>query len=561
MAYLEPSNERRRRLTHRAVPVLVVVAIAALGIGLAIGSGRDSGVERTAKQFAAAWNRQDYRSMHALLDDASRRRYPLAAFRKAYLDAAGTATATAIRVGDPRGQSGGRQRIPVVVATRIFREVRGQVPLPVSEAGVAWSPDLTFPGLGDGQRLTRRTQAPPRAAIVSVDNKVLAEGPATGRSSPEGVGSSIAGIVEPSDDRAEQNAIYARGFPRETPIGRSGLERALQNQVEGFPGGTLVAGRTVLARSKPRPAARVRSTIDTRLQEAAIEALAGRLGGIAALDPRNGEVRALAGVAFSAPQPPGSTFKIITTAAALEKKKVKLGDRFPVETKAVIDGVDLENANGESCGGTFAESFAHSCNSVFAPLGVKVGAGELVSMAERFGWNKQPSVAGAQKSTIPPANDIKSPLDVGSSAIGQGRVLATPLEMASVAQTVANDGLRLAPTLLPGVRQTPKRVISRPIADTLEGLMLGVVRYGTGTAAQVPGVLVAGKTGTAELGDTRGPDAVEQSDASNTDAWFTAYAPAKRPRIAVGVLFVRNGAGGQTAAPAARIVLGRALGK
>ena len=164
---------------------------------------------------------------------------------------------------------------------------------------------------------------------------------------------------------------------------------------------------------------------------------------------------------------------------------------------------------------------------VFAPLGVKVGAGELVSMAERFGWNKQPSVAGAQKSTIPPANDIKSPLDVGSSAIGQGRVLATPLEMASVAQTVANDGLRVAPTLLPGVRQTPKRVISRPIADTIEGLMLGVVRYGTGISRQVPGVLVAGKTGTAELGDTRGPDAIEQSDASNTDAWFTAYAPAK----------------------------------
>ena len=139
----------------------------------------------------------------------------------------------------------------------------------------------------------------------------------------------------------------------------------------------------------------------------------------------------------------------------------------------MIDGVDLENANGESCGGTFAESFAHSCNSVFAPLGVKVGAAELVSMAERFGWNKSPSLDGAQKSTIPAASDIKSPLDLGSSAIGQGRVLATPLEMASVAQTVANDGVRVPPTLQPGLRQTPKRVISRPIADTLEGLMLG----------------------------------------------------------------------------------------
>ena len=541
--------------------MLAVVAVGALGFGLAVGSGRDSDAERTAKQFAAAWNREDYRSMHALLDEDSRRRYPLATFRKIYEDAAGTATATSARVGDPRGSSGNSLRIPVVVATRIFGEVRGQVALPIDESGVAWSPSLAFPGLAQGERMSRRTEAPQRAAIVSLDNKVLAEGPAEARTSPEGVGSSIAGTVEPTDDRAAQDALYARGFARDTPVGRTGLERALQTQVEGFPGGTLLAGRTVVARSRPRASARVRSTIDSRLQEAAVTALAGRLGGIAALDPANGEVRALAGIAFSAPQPPGSTFKVVTTAAALEKNKVKLADRFPVQTKAVIDGVDLENANGESCGGTFAESFAHSCNSVFAPLGVKVGAGELVSMAERFGWNSRPALAGAQKSTIPAATDIKSPLDLGSSAIGQGRVLATPLEMASVAQTVANNGLRVAPTLLPGVRQKPKRVISRRIADTLEGLMIGVVGYGTGTAAQIPGVQVAGKTGTAELGDTRGPDAVEQSDASNTDAWFTAFAPAKRPKIAVGVLFVRNGAGGETAAPAARIVLGRALGK
>ena len=559
MAYPLTPNERRRRLTHRAVPALLVVAVGAMGIGLAIGSGRDSEAERSAKQFAAAWNREDYRSMHALLDEESRRRYPLAAFRRAYEQAAGTATATAARVGEPRGAGGGRQRIPVVVATGVFGEVRGQVTLPVDDGGVAWSPELAFPGLEKGERLSRQTQAPPRATIVSVDEKVLAEGPATARSSPEGVGSSIAGTVEPSDDRAVQDAVYARGFPRDTPVGTSGLERALQDQVEGFPGGTLLAGRRVLGRAKARPAPRVRATIDSRLQEAAVEALAGRLGGIAALDPKTAEVRALAGIAFSAPQPPGSTFKVITTAAALEKKKVKVGDRFPVETKAVIDGVDLENANGESCGGTFAESFAHSCNSVFAPLGVKVGAAELVSMAERFGWNKPPSLDGAQKSTIPAASDIKSPLDLGSSAIGQGRVLATPLEMASVAQTVANDGVRVPPTLQPGVRRTPKRVISRPIADTLEGLMIGVVRYGTGTAAQIPGVAVAGKTGTAELGNTRGPDA--KSGPENTDAWFTAYAPAKRPRLAVGVLFVRNGAGGATAAPAARIVLGRALGK
>ncbi len=523
MPYLQTSIERRRRLTHRAIP-LIVIAAAALGAGLVLGADGESDGERAAKQFAAAWDRQDYAAMHGLLDDESRRRYPLADFRKAYEDDAATATATAVRVGRPGGSKDGRVRVPVVVSTRVFGQVRGRVMLRVGQTSLSWAPDLAFPGLAEGQKLTRKTEPPPRAKIVSVDRKVLAEGPASARSSPEGVGSSIAGTVEPSDQKDVQEALYRRGFARDTPVGVSGLERALQIQVEGFPGGTLLAGRTVLARVRARAARDVRSTIDSRLQEAAVQALAGRLGGIAALEPKTGEVRALAGIAFSAPQPPGSTFKIITTAAALEKNKVKVKDEFPVETKAVIDGVDLENANGESCGGSFADSFAHSCNSVFAPLGVKVGAAELVSMAERFGWNTEPSLAGAQRSTIPAAKDIKSPLDVGSSAIGQGRVLATPLEMASVAQTVANDGLRIAPTLIPGMRQVPKRVISVRIADTLEGLMAGVVRYGTGTAAQIPGVQVAGKTGTAELGNTRGVDATE-SGPENTDAWFTAFAP------------------------------------
>jgi len=105
-------------------------------------------------------------------------------------------------------------------------------------------------------------------------------------------------------------------------------------------------------------------------------------------------------------------------------------------------------------------------------------------------------------------------------------------------------------------------VTSKEVATTLERLMLGVVDHGTGTAAAIPGVEVAGKTGTAELEDTRGPGTDSGSgDPSNTDAWFTAYAPADRPKIAVAVLLVRSGAGGATAAPAARIVLSRAVGK
>nr|MBA2630693.1 hypothetical protein [Thermoleophilaceae bacterium] len=292
-----------------------------------------------------------------------------------------------------------------------------------------------------------------------------------------------------------------------------------------------------------------------------VSALAGRLGGIAALDPRTGEIRALAGIAFSAPQPPGSTFKIVTATAALEARAVKPSTQFPVETAALVDGVELENANGESCGGTFRSSFAHSCNSVFVPLGVKIGSDRIVNAALRYGWNAPPSVDGEAPSTLPPANEIVTPVEIGSTAIGQGRVLATPLRMASVAQTIASDGVRLEPSLAAGVPPETSRVTSRRVARVLRRLMVDVVDYGTGIAAAIEGVRVAGKTGTAELEDTRGPNAVDDALPSelNTNAWFTSFAPAARPRIAVAVMLVRGGAGGETAAPAARQVLEAAL--
>jgi cell division protein FtsI/penicillin-binding protein 2 len=310
----------------------------------------------------------------------------------------------------------------------------------------------------------------------------------------------------------------------------------------------------------------VRTTIDLDIQQAAVTALAGRYGGVAALDGRTGEVRALAGIAFSGPQPPGSTFKIVTAAAALDAGLVKLSTPFPVETKAVIDGVDLENANGESCGGTFAQSFAHSCNSVFSPLGVRIGAKRLVDEAEKFGWNRQPSIPGALPSTIPQPGDIDSPLAVGSTAIGQGKVLATPLQMASVAQSIAGNGVMTRPRVFPDDRPKRVRVVSRKVASQLEGLMIGVVAYGTGTSANLSPVKVAGKTGTAELtttvkkeGEGTTPPLEEGVDAKppgyDTDAWFTAYAPVRRSKLAVCVLIVHGGAGGSTAAPAARGVL------
>ena len=527
--------------------------------GLVAGAQFQSGSERVAERFAQAWERGNYGAMYRLLSAASRKTYPGDDFQRAYENARATSTAMEVRAGESNGTRDGAVRMPIAVRTRIFGTIRGEVALPVADEAVVWEPGLAFPGLPRGGRLTRVTEVPTRAKILSAYGRTLAEGPAEARSSPvDGVGASIAGGMEvpDEDDGNDRARSYARGFPPDTPVGTSGLERALQPHVEGRPGGTLSAGNRVLARSEPRRAKPVQSTIDTRVQAAADIALAGRFGGVAAIEPKTGAILALAGVAFSAPQPPGSVFKIVTTTAALDARKVSPSKEFPVETEALIDGVPLSNANGEACGGTFKDSFANSCNSVFAPLGVEVGAERLVATAERFGFNQPPTIAGALASSLPAAEDISGPLDLGSSAIGQGRVLATPLQMASVGQTIANDGVRLTPTLLRSSTPKRTRVTSARTANTITGLMEGVVDYGTGTAAAIDGVRVAGKTGTAELGDTRGPEAdFDLADPTNTDAWFTAFAPAGRPRIALAVLLVRAGAGGAVAAPTAQGVL------
>lgn len=556
------SPERRRRLTHRAIPALGVLAAVALGAGLTFGAAAPSAAERTAGDFAEAWERGDYRAMHALLDDASRRAHSLREFRQAYRDAAATATATGVSTEGPAGERNGAVVLPMEVRTRVFGRVRADLVLPVSAERVTWGPLLAFPGLRPGEGLSRRSEPPLRGTLLSRDGKVLAKGPPDARTSPlEAIAGSIAGTLTPEETAEEREVLYARGFPRDWPVGQTGLEEAFEDRLAGRPGGALFAGERVLARARPGPARPVRTTIDTRLQEASVTALAGRLGGIAALDPRNGEIRALAGIAFSAPQPPGSTFKIVTATAGLEQGIVKPSDEFPVESAAIVDGVEFENANGEFCGGTFRESFAHSCNSVFGPLGVELGSEALVDASERFGWNAEPTVPGEVPSTLPPASEIVSDLEMAATAVGQFRTLATPLMMASVAQTIAARGVRRTPTLTLGERTRTVRVTTPKVARTVGSMMVEVVDYGTGTAAALPGVKVAGKTGTAELEDTRDPETGETapSDPSNTDAWFTSYAPAKAPRIVVAVMLVRAGAGGATAAPAARVVLEAAL--
>jgi hypothetical protein len=563
-----PSPARTRARRAGAIGVVVV---AGLGVGVVCATTGGPSERDAVQRFARAWDRDDYAAMRREITAAQQDRYGAAAFADRYRVAAATATTTGVHTGRPRDAGGGRWRVPVVVRTGAFGPVRGTLRLKVvtedEHARIAWTPNLVFPGLAAGEQLRRTTQMPDRADILARDGTPLAQG--VDRTSALGAtAQAIVGALGPipADRQARADEL---GYPAGTQVGISGLERAFDERLSGTPGGELRAGARLLAQRAPRKAAAVRTTIAPSVQAAAVTALAGRLGGVVALRPRTGEVLAAAGIGFSGLQPPGSTFKIITATSALENGVAKVSDTFPVQTAATLEGVELQNANGESCGGTLAVSFAKSCNSVFGPLGAKVGAPRLVATAERFGFNKPTGIVGAATASIPVASEIGDDLAVGSSAIGQGRVQATALQMAIVAATIGLRGHRPDVTLdAERWKVAPTHAAtSEKIARTVEKLMLGVVRYGTGVSAAIPGVKVAGKTGTAELKSTQtckpeadNPESCvdqQQQDATDTDAWFASYAPAGNgtPRIAVGVLLVGAGAGGDTAAPAARQVL------
>jgi peptidoglycan glycosyltransferase len=557
---------RRRLLQRRALPV-AVLAVIALGAVVVVGGGSDGDQRRAVQQFATLWAHGDYDGMYDLIDDAARSTVTRAAFSDAYRTAASTATIRSVLIGPVQSRTSDGYPVTVTVRTRVFGTIRGVLTVPLSGDGskrrVAWVRRLVFPGLHAGEQLMRQTQLAPRAALEARDGTVLAEGPERTSKVPD-IASPVVGRLGPAP--AEQQAeLRAEGYPDNVLVGISGLERVFQTQLAGLPGGTLTAGARTLARTEPRAGTAVRSTIDPEIERAAVTALGSRYGGAVALAPATGEVLALAGVAYSALQPPGSTFKIVTATGALEAGITKPGTEYAVETQATLEGVRLQNANGESCGGTLVQSFANSCNSVFAPLGARLGAKGLVDVAERFGFNHPPAIEGAAESTIPQAASIGDALEVGSSAIGQGQVQATTLEMTSAAATIATGGRRAEPTLTLGARPRLTRVTSPHVARQVSQMMRAVVEYGTGTAAGIDGANVAGKTGTAELRNTVKPDpnstdpATPQNTTPNTDAWFVAFAPQDRARIAVGVLFTEAGAGGDVAAPAARGILAAAL--
>jgi penicillin-binding protein A len=562
----------------RAVPLMVIATAAFVG-GIVLASGPDA---PAAERFLDAWERDDYAQMHSEITTEAQSKFPLEAFERTYADAAETATITALDAGDV---SEGDDVAVATISfdTHAFGALSGELSLPMSDDRVEWAPNLIYPGLDSNERLVRRTRAPARAAILAGDRTPLAKGPASARSLDPAAAAVVGEVGAPTREQGAE--LAARGFPPGTLTGLSGLELAWNDRLAGQPGGQLLAvaadeendlgGGRVIASSEPVPGEPVRTSIDPVLQQSAVAALGSLYGGVAVLDAKKGSVLALSGIAYSAPQPPGSTFKVITATGALDAGIVTPSDEFPVETSNSEIGREIPNAHDEACGGTFAVSFARSCNTVFAPLGAELGGEQLVETAEQFGFNSAPTLfdPAATAAVDPPASTIPASLsdsvETGESAIGQGRVLATPLAMASASQTIANGGTRMPNAVARNTELQPDakpvEVTSKETAATMRNLMIGVVTEGTGVAAALPGIQVAGKTGTAELG----PSALEpgqelgpgEEPPQDTDAWFTAFAPAAEPKLAVAVMIVdSDGDGGTVAAPIARQVLATGLG-
>ena len=577
MSQLSPEVERRRRLITRTLP-LAVIAIVAFVVGAAAGAP-GSPQREAAGRFVEAWAAGNFAAMYRELNPASKAAIDVNDFASAYREAAQTATLRSLEPGsahDPTSRDGETVvPVPMAVATVAFGRLEDEIELPYSDGGLAWDPSLVFPGLRRGEHLGSQIELAPRAPILAADGTPLAEGPAEEREHP--LGSAAVDVTGEVGSASEEDlpALARKGFAADTPVGITGLEQAFNTRLAGKPGGSLLAldksgaSVRVIAQADPAPGAPVKTTIDPELQESAVSALAGRAGGIAVLDARNGDVRALAGQAFSAPQPPGSTFKMITSVAALQKGVVSLDDEFEITDGVNVGGRFLNNANGEYCGGTFREAFAESCNADFAPLGPKIGNDELVEAAERFGFNSPPTLYASRivrevdppESTIP--TEIGEEIDLGVSAIGQGEVLATPLQMATVAQTIGNGGVRQPTSIVANKKLRPDaepvRVMSKKLAGEMTELMTGVVTEGTGTAGAIPEAQVAGKTGTAELGPKPGQEN-EENPVQIKDAWFAAFAPAEKAKLAIGVLLIEaEAAGGDVAAPAASQVLSAGL--
>ena len=350
--------------------------------------------------------------------------------------------------------------------------------------------------------------------------------------------------------------------------------------------------------------ANVTLTLTKQLQQVATDALGTRRGAVVALDPRDGAVLAMVNFPSFDPTPlaghnqdavrntwdllnaaedkpllprsfreryfPGSTFKVVTASTALSNGRTPTDPVFPQLTSLPLpntSGQRLSNFGGSRCGGNIAQALLRSCNTVFAQLGLDLGGPILADGTNAFGFNQRPplDLPNAATSFFPDGGELdKDKPALAKSAIGQQDVAASPLQMALVAAAIANNGTAMAPHVFRDARDSEGRVVGRfspkpwvqavspEVAAQMRDMMIDVVARGTGRLGAIPGVQVAGKTGTAQTG----------RDTSH--AWFITFAPADAPTVAVAVILenqsnVNEVTGGVDAAPVARAVVQTAL--
>jgi peptidoglycan glycosyltransferase len=414
---------------------------------------------------------------------------------------------------------------------------------------------------------------------------------------------------------------YLRRYPRGpltahavgySTIGRSrtGLELSLNDYLTASNANLSTIIDTTLdkLRGIPRQGNDVVTTLDLDAQRAAAQGLAGECGAAVALEPSTGRVLALASSpsfdpnlvetdfdsieAITAPcRPaaplldratagrfvPGSTFKIVTAAAAIDTGVYTPESEFDDPGFCTLFGRRVFNFSDQGTPTgfgrvTLAQAVQNSINSVFCNIGKELGADVVLEYAKRFGFYERPPIelpseevliSGLYRNGRLYDPEDPSQVDPGRLAFGQERLVVTPLQMALVAAGVANDGVVMRPKLVERIvspdgdaiqRFEPeewKTAVEPSTAADLTAMMELAVQSGTGVAAQIPGISVAGKTGTAETG---------VSGRNNT--WFIAFAPANRPEVAVAVaLSEQTGTGGATAAPIAKAIMEAALGR
>ncbi|HEX9481574.1 MAG TPA: penicillin-binding transpeptidase domain-containing protein [Solirubrobacteraceae bacterium] len=383
-----------------------------------------------------------------------------------------------------------------------------------------------------------------------------------------------------------------------TNLGSTGIERFRSAALNGQTDTGLQAILDQLQGHKPT-GEKVVTTLDPKAQRVAVSALGEHKGAVVALDPRSGAVTVMASSPGYEPDSlhsnaaykrlttdpnaplvnratqfgyaPGSTFKVVTATAAIDSGAFTPQSTVSGRDNVPISGVALKNDNNENFGQlTLSEGLVKSVNTVYAQVAERVGKATLARYMGRFGFNRKPqldypatemSASGESEGEriVPPTSER---VDVGRMGIGQDKLAVTPLQMAEVASAVANHGTLMVPHLTSRIvnsegqtvlRVTPRVqsvVMKRSTATAVTSMMEAVVNEGTGTSAQIPGVQVAGKTGTAET----------QIGTAINNVWFIAFAPASNPRVAIAVTLKGvPGQGAAFAAPVARQVIERLL--